>query len=389
LLVFRGRLWHNRVRDISPAVWHHLFSNQGDLDMKRASGVLVVMLAMSLYGCDQAKPVPQGAAGPGPAAGPGNGPASKVNCFHPLSVHPKIELSNLEFSAGMGNKELLSVDWRVTSGKQEYPLTLVVVEADGNVHKIEAPGTIWQTGGTVGAEFSSIGFGSPSGPRLSSGCEVFLAIEEGEHLFKVSNSLTSGTPGQGLVSVTAPPAEMEQRAAAAAEARAIAEAPLPTDEDPFAQRPGEIPESFRNPEASRPQPSVPADDPASPFVPQQPEATPSTSPAAPSSDAADSPSPARSARERMARSRAGAGENGLVAVPEGLLIPKGTKLKQQAGTSWRDVTAVEDSRERNVVVHQDGSPANFRHPIPRVFLRLTPETLETLQSGKSPEDERQ
>jgi hypothetical protein len=201
----------------------------------------------------------------------------------------------------------------------------------------------------------------------------------------VSNSLTSGTPGQGLVSMTSPPAEMEQRAVAAAETRALAQQPLPVVEDPFAHRPGETPESFRNPEASRPGASEPAAEPAFPFVPQQPETAASTHPSATPPAASGSPPAGTPARERMARSRVGADEEGLVEVPEGLLIPKGTPLTRRLGRSWANVTVLEDSHERNVMVHQEGTPAHFRHPIPRTFLRMTPETLEALQAGKSPE----
>jgi hypothetical protein len=111
--------------------------------------------------------------------------------FEALPSHPRFELSNLRFPS----PDTFTVTWRLVSG------------TTGNVWgdwalAINQPGSyptslgvhFWddKTTGEISGELRSFGGGNTEA-NLESGCEVFMTVREGEHTFKVSNALTSGS----------------------------------------------------------------------------------------------------------------------------------------------------------------------------------------------------
>lgn len=275
-----------------------------------------------------------------------------------LPRHPRMELSNLHFGTGNFDHETFQVDWRVLEGSAS-DVNLIIRTPQGAEHRMMLGAFIEQKSGTVGGEMQEIGIGKRA-PRLQSGCEMFLAAQEGTDyespLFKVSDSLTTGNASR-TIAQTAPP---ELR-------KAPQKSPGGSDKPETsvaAADPGQS--SGRSAASGRPNASSGSD-------------------RSPRSSAAD-PSPARRPRSRP--SPRPAEEADLVAVPENLEIPRGTSLRAEWARKWLPVTALEPSPSGGIKIHWEGYSSGFDKTLPRSKLRIERARLADLQAGRSPQAER-
>ncbi|MCA8991772.1 MAG: hypothetical protein KDA88_07325 [Planctomycetaceae bacterium] len=169
-------------------------------------GTIAFALLSLAVGCDQ--PGMQLGGDNGGGQGAANQPEPAVMVYRRLENQPQITISNLQFE-GSSDDESVTFDWSLQSGQILGFLRMIVVPESGDMMYVEfRPG--FGNSGTEGAQFTTIGPGTA--PKLSWGCQVFLAIEENGNLFQVSNAITTGKFSR-TVTVQEPLDEWKQAAA--------------------------------------------------------------------------------------------------------------------------------------------------------------------------------
>lgn len=316
--------------------------------------------------------------------------------FDPLPHHPRLELSNLRFSKGLGGAETFAIDWKLTSG-QPHPGTLLVVKQPGRP-MLEMSTPIWanETSGTIDGSVETFG-SSSAGQSLASGCEMYLAALEGNVRHKISNSIVSGgtatsstrqvTPeelaklekpsAQGLEDLPADVAVgpgtklmmfSEGRFQSVTVVRSLADGGLRIkfDDHDFE---GDFPRASLKVSsevlAALPKQVVP-----------QPQATTD-----PPTDAASPPKP--TAGQTPPSTVGNVSEAELSVIPSDLKLPAGTRLRALYANQWKPVTVLSEQADGKIKIHWDGYSDSWDEGKSRSDLRIETATLNKLLAGES------
>lgn len=292
------------------------------------AGLCLLTLAT---GCGSQQTANQ-SADPDAGAGQQANRSSLSSPFAALSDHPQFELSDLQFP----RPNSFVVRWRVISGQATGSWALAVIPS-GNTIPTSLTMNVWDdsTSGEISGELRSFS-GGDGGLNLASGCEVFLTAIEGDHTFKISNSLTAGSP-----SITTPHPPGNEVAVQVDQHRTQAKQ---KQLEEAAQLHQAAEQSF----GQGPSSGVPN---GPPTGPQGPSSTPVSRPP------------------------------GMVAIPPRVLVPNGTRLIAKRGEQWLSATVVGSRDDGFVQVRWEdnsGAADEFLH---RANLGIEPATLVQLRAA--------
>ncbi len=318
--------------------------------------------------------------------------------FEPLAHHPRLELSNLRFSKGLGGAESFAVDWKVSAG-EPVPGTMLVVKPPGGSPMMEMAVPMWanETSGTIEGAVETFGF-SDSGPRLESGCEMYLAALEGNVRHKISNSVTTGgvasssarqATADELAKFEKPSAEAlenlpgdvvvapgtklmmfsEGRFQSVTVVRSLADGGVRIKYDD-----GDFEGNF--PRASL---KIASDILAT--LPRQAATEPVAS-AAPATGSAAPPATTTAQTPAPAAGKVTPAE--LSNIPADLKIPAGTRLRALYANDWKPVTVLADQPDGKLKIHWDGYSDSWDEAKSRTDLRIETTILTNLLGGQPP-----